>query len=134
MLGGRVWIIWPRASWYRHSGRLRFRRGTSSVVPVITATSRPPWRTSAVPMASRRPRCSTVPGRDQLLPVRVDWAEEVDLHVEGGKVGAALDRRLDSGGGGRHPQQGDGAPEDPTVLLAQPSAGRHGEHHPARPP
>lgn len=34
------------------------------------------------PMASRRPAVQHRPGGDQLLPVRVDWAEEVDLHVE----------------------------------------------------
>lgn len=42
-------------------------------------------------------------------------------------------RARPSSGQQRRPtsQQGDGALEDRTVLLAQPSAGRHGEHHPA---
>jgi hypothetical protein len=75
-------------------------------------------------MASRRPAVQHRPGRDQLLPVRVDWAEEVDLHVKGGKVGAALGRRLDSGGGDRHVQQGVGAPKTvPYFWFSHPLAG-----------
>jgi hypothetical protein len=135
MLGGRRWIIWP-ASWYCHSRRLRSHwvsaRSCRDHGHELAAV------TDLGPMASRRPAVQHRPGRDQLLPVRVDWAEEVDLPVEGGNVGAALGRRLDSGRRSTS-QQGDGAPKTvplpawrtpPGLSLPQaggcPSTGRSG--------
>lgn len=99
----------------------RFHRGQLGV-PVITATSGrrgKPRPSDGEPAPAVRHR----PGRDQLLPVRVDWAKEGDLHVEGGKVGAALGRRLDSGGR-RHPSSTMAPPKTaPYSRLSHPLAG-----------
>src|SRR5829696_217196 len=72
----------------RHRTSTTVGTSSSSVVPVTTATRRPPWRTSAVPMASRRPRCSTVVC--WIWMVREEGNGATEGRVCGGWVGAGV--------------------------------------------